>query len=68
VDVIGESRILHVAELSDLYRSPNMIRVTKSRRMRWAGYVVGMGDRIDVYRVWVGSSEGKRTLGRAGLR
>jgi len=68
VDVIVESRRLHMAELSDLYRSPNIIRVIKSRRMGWAGYVARMGDSRDVFRVWVGRPEGKRTLGRPRLR
>jgi hypothetical protein len=44
-EVSGEWRILHYKELNDLYRSPNIVRVIKSRRMRWAGHVACMGDR-----------------------
>jgi len=49
--VTGERRKLHNEELNDLYCSPNNVRVIKSRRMRWAGHVVRMGERRDVYRV-----------------
>jgi hypothetical protein len=51
-------------ELHDLYSSPNIDRVIKSRRMRWAGYVARMGEGRSVYRVSVGRPEGKRPLGR----
>ena len=51
-------------ELSELYSSPNIIRVIKSRRMKWAGHVACMGDSRGVYRVLVGKLEGKRPLGR----
>ena len=51
-------------ELNDLYSSPNILRVIKSRRMRWAGRVARMGERRGLYRVWVGKAEGKRPLGR----
>jgi len=47
-----------------MYSSPNTVRVIKSRRMRWAGYVTRMGERGCVYRVLVGKPEGKRPLGR----
>ena len=53
-EVTGEWRKLHNEELNDLYSSPNMVWVIKSRRMRWAGHVVRMGDRRGVYRVLVG--------------
>jgi len=53
---------------SYLYYSPNIFRVIKSRRMRWAGHVVGMGERRGVYRVLVGKPEWKRPLGRSKLR
>ena len=53
-EVTGEWRKLHNEELSDLYSLPNIVRVVKSRRMRWAGHVARMGERIDVYRVLVG--------------
>ena len=49
--VTGEWKKLHNEELNDLYSSPNIFRVIKSRRMRWAGHVVVMGERRDVYRV-----------------
>jgi len=51
-----------------LYSSPNIVRMIKSRRMRWAGHVARMGERRGVYRVLVGKSEGKRPLGRPRLR
>jgi len=44
-EVIGESRKLHNEELNDLYSSPNILRVIKSRRMRWVGHVARMGER-----------------------
>jgi hypothetical protein len=53
----------HIEELNDLYRSPKIVRVTKSR-MRWAGHQARMGDRKGVYRVLVRKSEGKSPLGR----
>ena len=55
-DVIRECRKLHNEELNDLYCSPNIVRVIKSRRMRWAGHVTRMGDRRDV-RVYMGFGE-----------
>jgi len=63
-EIIGEWRKLHDEELNDLYCSPNVVRVIKSRRMRWAGHVARMGERRGVYRVLVGKPEGKRLLGR----
>jgi len=51
-------------ELNDQHSSPNVVQVIKSRRVRWAGHVVCMGERRGVYRVLVGKSEGKRPLGR----
>jgi len=57
-------RRLHNEELNDLYSSPNIVRVIKSRRMRWAGHVARMGEERAVYRVLVGKPEGKRSLGR----
>jgi hypothetical protein len=47
-----------------LYSIPNILRVIKSRRMRWAGHVARMGDRRGVYRALVGKPEGKKSLGR----
>jgi hypothetical protein len=51
-------------ELHSLYSSLNIVRVIKSRRMRWVGYVACMGEERDVYRVLVGRPKGKRPLGR----
>jgi hypothetical protein len=59
---------LHNDELYNLYSSPNIVRVIKSRRMRWAGHVVRMGEGRGVYRVLVGRPEGKRPLGRPRRR
>jgi len=67
-EVIGEWRKLHNEELNDLYTSPNNVQVIKSRRMRWAVFVVLMGGRIGVYRVLVGKLEGKRPRGRPWRR
>ena len=63
-----EWRKLHNEELNDLYCSPNIIRVTKSRRMRWAGHVVRTVERRDLYRVLIGKPEGKRPFGRPRRR
>jgi len=64
----GEWRKLHGEELCDLYRSPNIIRVIKSRRMRRAGHVARMGKRRGACRVSVGRTEGKSLLGRIRRR
>ena len=66
--VTGEWRKLHNEELNDLDCSPTIVRVITTRRMRWAGHVVGMGERRGVYRVLVGKPEGKRQLGRPRRR
>ena len=63
-EVMGEYRRLHNVELNDLYSSPNIVRVIKSRRMRWAGHVARMCEERGVYRVLVGKLEGRRPLGR----
>jgi hypothetical protein len=55
---------LHNKELHDLYSSPSITRMIKSRRMRWAGHVVGMGVKRNAYRLLVGKPEGKRSLGK----
>ena len=60
----GEWRKLHNEELNDLYTSPNIVRVIKSRRMRWVGHVARTGNRRGVYEVLVGKREGKGPLGR----
>jgi hypothetical protein len=67
-EVTGEWRKLHNEELHNLYSSPNIIRLIKSRRMRWAGHVVRMGEMRNAYRILVGKSEGKRPLGRPRRR
>jgi hypothetical protein len=67
-EVTGKWRRLHNEELYDLYSSPNIIRVIKSRRMRWAGHVARVGDRRGEYRVLVGRPEGKRPLGAPSSR
>jgi hypothetical protein len=61
-EVTGEWRRLHNEELNDLYCSPNIVRVIKSRRMSWAGHVAHMGEERGVYRVLMGEPEGKRPL------
>jgi len=63
-EVTGNRRRLHNEELMDLYSSPNIVRVIKSRRVRWAGHVVRIGEERGVYRVLVGKPEGKRPLRR----
>ena len=66
--VTEEWRKLHNGELNDLYYSPNIVRVIKSRRTRWAEHVARMGKRRGVYRILVGKPEGKRPLGRPRRR
>ena len=63
-EVTREWRRLHNEELNDLYSSPNIVRVIKSRRMRWAGHVARMDEERGVYRVLMGKPEGRRPLGR----
>jgi hypothetical protein len=67
-EVTGDWRRQHNEELNDLYSSPKIVRVIKSRRMRWAGHVARMGEERGVYRVLVGKPEGKRPLGRPRRR
>jgi hypothetical protein len=67
-EVIGEWRKLHNEELNDLYSLPNIARVVKSRRMRWAGHVARMWEGRGVHRVLVGKPEGTRPLGRPRRR
>jgi hypothetical protein len=67
-EVTGEWRKLHHEELRDLYSSPSLIRIIKSRRLRWAGHVARMGEKRNVYRLLVGKPEGKRPLGRPRRR
>ena len=63
-EMIVEWRKLHCEELNDLYCSPNIVRVIKSRRMSWAGHVARMRERRGVYRVLGEKPDGKRPLGR----
>jgi len=60
--VTGEWRRLHNEELNDLYSSPNIVRVIKSRRMSWAGHVARMGEEKGMYRLLLGKP-GKETTG-----
>jgi hypothetical protein len=66
--VTGEWRKLHNEELHNLYCSPNIVQVIKSRRIRWAGHIACMWARRGEYRVLMGKPEGKRPLGRPGHR
>ena len=66
--VTEEWRKLHNEELNNLFSSPNIVWVIKSRRMRWAGHVARMGEDRVVHRVVVGKPEGKRPLGRPRRR
>ena len=59
---------MHNEELNDLYSSHNIVQVIKSRRIRWAGHVVRMGEERGVYSVLVGKPEGRRPLGRPRRR
>jgi len=62
-EVTGDWRRLHNEELNDLYSSPNIVRVIKSRRMRWTGHVARVGEERGVYRVLVGKPEVRSPLG-----
>ena len=66
-EVAGEWRKLHIEEINDLHASPNIVRVIKSRRMRWTGHVARMGEERGVYRVLVGKPEGKSHWGDLGV-
>jgi hypothetical protein len=67
-EVTGDWRKLHNEELHNLHSSPNMITMTKSRRMRWACHVARMGLKRNTNRILVGKSEGKRPVGRSRRR
>jgi len=66
-EVIGEWRKLHNEELNGLYSSPDIVRVIKSRRMRWAGHVARMGEGRGVYRVWWGNLGERDHWGDPGI-
>jgi hypothetical protein len=66
--VTGGWNKLHDEELYNLYSSPSIIRIIKSRRMRWAGHVARMGEKRNVYRLLAGKPEGKRPLGKPRRR
>jgi hypothetical protein len=66
--LLRQWRKLHNEELNDLYLSPNIIRVIKSRRMRLTGHVARMGEKSGTYRILVWRSEGRRPLGRPRRR
>ena len=66
-EVTGEWRKLHNEKLNGLYSSPNIVRMKKSRRVRWAVHVARMGERRGVHRVLVGKPEGKRPLRDPGV-
>ena len=67
-EITEEQRRLHKGELNDLYSSPSIVWVIKSRRMIWAGHVACMGEKKGAYRVLVGKHEGKRPLARLRYR
>jgi hypothetical protein len=67
-EVMEEWRMLRSGELHNLYSSPDIIRLIKSRRMRWVGHVALMGEGRNVYTVLVGKPEGRRPLGRPRRR
>jgi hypothetical protein len=67
-EVTGDWRKLRNEELHKLYSSPNIIRMIKSRRMRWAGHVARMGEKRNAYRILVRKPEGRRPLGRPKRR
>jgi hypothetical protein len=67
-EVTGEWRKLHNEELHVLYSSPSIIRIIKARRMRWAGHVARMGEKMNAYKLLVGKPEGRRPLGRPRRR
>jgi hypothetical protein len=67
-EVTGDWGKLHNDELHNLHSSPSIIRAIKSRRMRWAKHVAGMGKWRNTYRILVGKPEGRRLLGRPRRR
>jgi hypothetical protein len=66
-EVTGEWRKVHNEGLNDLYSSPHIIQIIKSKRMRWAGHMARFEQRRGAYRVWVGRSKGKDHLEDLGI-
>jgi hypothetical protein len=67
-EATGDWRRLRNEELNDLYLSPSIVRVIKSRRMRWAGHVARKGEKRGAYRILMGRPDGRRPLGRPRRR
>jgi hypothetical protein len=67
-EVTGGWRKLHNEKLHNLYSLPNVIRMIKTRRMRWAGNIIRMGKKRNAYRILMGKPEGKKTLERPRYR
>ena len=67
-DENGEWRRLHIQELHSLYRSPNIVRVIKSRRLRWAGHVARMEEDRNAFKILTGKPTGKIPLGKPRRR
>jgi hypothetical protein len=63
-EVTGDWRKLQIEELHNLYSSPNIIRIIKSRRIRWAGHVARLGEKRNTYKILMGKLQGKRSLRR----
>jgi hypothetical protein len=66
--VTGGWRKLHNERLNNLYSLPSIIRMIKSRRMRWSWHLARVGEKGNAYRIWVGKPERKRPLGRPRRR
>jgi hypothetical protein len=67
-EVMGGWRRLHNEELRDFYSSPSIIRMIKSKKIRWAGHIALMGQKRNAYRLFVGKLEENRPLGRPRRR
>jgi hypothetical protein len=67
-EITGEWRRLHNEELYDLYFSPNIIRVIKSKRLRWAEHAASIGEKRGAYRLLVVKLDGRRALGKPRRR
>jgi hypothetical protein len=67
-EVTGETRRLHNEEFHNLYCSPNIIRLIKSRRIKWAGHIACMKNRRGAYRIWMGKPDGRKPRERPRLR